>query len=125
MSRLATWEAHPEGNEDWGKIHLRKRMKERVPVGGLRKIKQQLPDNSEVPEEKWFLHFGDFVVVGKGVYFSSYLGLNELGKVEGYELRCWWNSRKNPTQLKKCWRNRGMIRASLDPAEALFGSEER
>ena len=120
MPRLAKWSEYPEGDITYGKIHLKARMN-RLPDDGLDRVKKELPTGGEVPKEDWYLDFGDFIVPGRGGFIRTYLGPDEMGKVRGYELRCWRNSKNNPAKLKKCWRNRSSL---LNPATALLGEEE-
>jgi hypothetical protein len=96
-------------------------MEERVPPGGMKRVAQELPAGSEVPEERWYLDFGSFIVVGKGAYLGTYLG-REMSKVEGYELRCWWNNKNNP----KCWRNKAVRKVTPDSeiVAAVFGDDD-
>jgi hypothetical protein len=105
MPQLAAWDAHPEEN----RAHLKDRMK-RLPRNGMKRVKDFFRLSREVPAAVWFIDFGDFVAVGDGMYLSSYLGPDEMEKVEGYEVLCWRNHKGDPKALKKCWRKRGVLR---------------
>ena len=101
MPLLATWDEHPLAS----RTHLKSRMMRLPrPQDGVNRVKAFFRVNRDVPEEKWYLDFGDFIVVGKRKYLSSYLGPDEMDKVDGYDLRCWQRNKANP---EKCWRNRG------------------
>jgi len=121
MPLLATWDEHPPAS----KAHLKDRM-ERLPrpQGGVNRVKAFFRADREVPAAKWYLDFGDFIVVGDGIYLGSYLGPDEMSKVEGYELRCW---RQNKADARKCWRNKGTLRkpkASIEPMSLKRASRE-
>jgi len=103
MPQLATWDEHPHAS----KMHLKSRMKRLArPQDAIRRIRAYFRADREVPEAKWYLDFGDFIAVGRGMYLSSYFGPDEMSKVEGYELRCWRQNKANP---KKCWRNKSAL----------------
>jgi hypothetical protein len=81
----------------------------RLPPNGLKRVKLELRPPSEVPEAEWYLDFGDFIVCGDGIYLSTYLGPEEMAKVQGNDLRCWRNNKGDPKKLKKCWRNKSAV----------------
>jgi hypothetical protein len=76
MPQLAAWNDHPEESKE----HLKERLS-RLPPKGLRRVKHFFRVSREVPAAKWFVNFGNFVVVGNNTYLSSYLGPDEMDKV--------------------------------------------
>ena len=104
MPQLATWDEHPSSS----KMHLKSRMRRLArPQDAIRRLKAFFRADREVPETKWHLDLGDFIAVGDGIYLISYLGPNEMGEVEGHEVRCW---RRNKAGPGRCWRNKGTLR---------------
>jgi len=120
MAQLDPFDTYPPKLQ----LHLDQRKQKRVPRGGARILKQFWVASREVPAtEKWYYDFGNFIVCGEGRQLRTYLGPDEMRKIEGYALLCWRKNKDNPADLKKCWRNM-TLRKKISSIDIFLGSED-
>ena len=81
-------------------------MHRRVPPDGKKRAREFWKTSREVPAAKWYHDFGNFVVCGRGARLSTYLGSEEMDKIEGYALVCSRNNKNEAKKMKKCWRDK-------------------